>query len=106
MENDNGENVLSPNATKFQTTILESGSGFTTAGEIKEYLLKCIDEDNFVAWFDKGDLGSEELALFVTLFDEIKALVTNEGKGNTDVVNAGCTIAISDMVKAVALSAN
>lgn len=37
---------------------------------------------------------------------EITALATAEGKGNADVVAAGCTIAVSELVKAVALSAN
>ena len=32
---------------------------------------------------------------------DVKALVATDGKGNTDVVNAGCTIYVTDFVKAV-----
>ena len=38
--------------------------------------------------------------------DEVKAFVANDGKGNTDVINAGCTIIISDFVKAIEKAVN
>lgn len=50
-------------------------------------------------WFEQADAFSS--VVVGKNIDEIKALVTNEGKGNTDVVNAGCTIFVSDFVKAV-----
>ena len=50
-------------------------------------------------WFEQADAFTS--VVVGKNIDEIKALVTNEGKGNTDVVNAGCTIFVSDFVKAV-----
>ena len=55
-------------------------------------------------WFEQADALSTVCAGKTA--SEISALEAAEGKGTTDVINAGCTIAISDMVKAVALSAN
>lgn len=53
-------------------------------------------------WYEQID-GLEGICIGKNS-DEINALLTSEGKGNEDVVNAGCTIAISDIIKAVTLS--
>lgn len=50
-------------------------------------------------WFEQVD-AFETLVAGKTL-DEVKALVAKDGKGNDDVVNAGCTIIISDFVTAL-----
>ncbi len=55
-------------------------------------------------WYEQANALEDACALKTA--SEISALVTDEGKGVEEVVNAGCTIAIGDMVKAVALSAN
>lgn len=50
-------------------------------------------------WYEQADA-------FCTLLvgktvQEVNAMVATDGKGNTDVVNAGCTIVVTDFVKAV-----
>ena len=50
-------------------------------------------------WFEQAD-AFESVVAGKTI-DEVKALVANEGKGNDEVVNAGCTIAIADFVSAL-----
>lgn len=50
-------------------------------------------------WFEQAD-AFESVVVGKTL-DEVKALVAAEGKGNDDVISAGCTIAITDFVGAV-----
>ncbi len=49
-------------------------------------------------WFEQA--AAFDAALIGKTSDEISALVTNEGKGTDEIVNAGCTIAVSDLVKA------
>ncbi|MBR6533457.1 MAG: hypothetical protein IKT44_03425 [Clostridia bacterium] len=50
-------------------------------------------------WFEQVD-AFEALVVGKTL-DEVKALIAKDGKGNDDVINAGCTIIISDFVTAL-----
>ncbi len=50
-------------------------------------------------WFEQAD-AFETVVAGKTL-DEVKALIAAEGKGTEDVINAGCTIAISDFVAAI-----
>lgn len=50
-------------------------------------------------WYEQADAFCE-LAIGKTA-DEVKALVASDGKGTDDVVNAGCTIDVSDFVKAL-----
>ena len=55
-------------------------------------------------WFEQVD-AFESLVKGKTI-DEVKALVSTAGKGNTDVVSAGCTIAIEDFAKAIEKAVN
>ena len=50
-------------------------------------------------WFEQAD-AFEALVAGKTL-DEVKALVASEGKGTDEVINAGCTIAITEFVGAI-----
>lgn len=50
-------------------------------------------------WYEQVD-ALIELVKGKTLQD-VKALVASDNKGNNDVINAGCTIVISDFVKAI-----
>lgn len=55
-------------------------------------------------WNEQADAFAK-VAEGKTLQD-VKALIVNDGKGNDEVVNAGCTITISDFVKAVEKAVN
>ncbi len=50
-------------------------------------------------WFEQVDAFEGTVA--GKTIDEVKALIANEGKGTDEVVNAGCTIVISDFVSAL-----
>lgn len=50
-------------------------------------------------WFEQADAFAS-VVVGKTL-DEVKALIADGGKGNSDVIAAGCTIAIADFVNAV-----
>ena len=50
-------------------------------------------------WFEQAD-AFETVVAGKTL-DEVKALMTAEAKGTDEVINAGCTITISDFVNAI-----
>ena len=50
-------------------------------------------------WYEQADAFSA-LAIGKTL-DSLKELVTEDGKGNDEVIRAGCTISVSDFVKAI-----
>ncbi len=50
-------------------------------------------------WYEQAD-AFEALVAGKTI-DEVKALVAGEGKGNNDVIKAGCTITITDFVGAI-----
>ncbi len=49
-------------------------------------------------WFEQA--AAFDAALIGKNADEISSLVNKEGKGTDEIVNAGCTIFVSDMVKA------
>ena len=50
-------------------------------------------------WFAQADAFASLVA--GKTIEEVKALVAEDGKGTADVVNAGCTITITDFVKSV-----
>lgn len=50
-------------------------------------------------WYEQADAFSAAVA--GKTVSEVKALVANGGKGNTEVVSAGCTIAIEDFIFAI-----
>lgn len=75
-------------ATEFKTK-REKGASYG----MKEYAGSAKE------WFEQAD-AFEALAVGKTA-TEVKALATAEGKGNADVIKAGCTIAVSDFVKAI-----
>ena len=50
-------------------------------------------------WYEQAD-AFEALVAGKTI-DQVKALVAEEGKGNNDVIKAGCTITITDFVGAI-----
>ena len=50
-------------------------------------------------WFEQADAFCS--VLIGKTADEVKALVADDGKGNADVINAGCTIYVADFAKAV-----
>lgn len=55
-------------------------------------------------WYAQADAFCS-LAIGKTL-DEVKALEASGGKGNDDVISAGCTITVSDFVKAIEKAVN
>ncbi len=80
---------------------------YVTLGELKTkgelgFDYNMVNYGEAHEWFEHRD------AFVSTLIgknaSEISALVTETGKGNDEVVNAGCTISISDFVKAVNLA--
>ncbi len=90
---------------------LDFNLGFNSKGEcvaINEFKTKhdMGADYNMVAyggakkeWFEQVD-AFEKVVTGKTI-DEVKALIATEGKGNDDVVNAGCTIIIADFVSAI-----
>ncbi len=72
---------------------------FKTKGEAKEeYGMKAY-AGAAKEWYEQADAFC---ALLVgKTVQEVNAMVATDGKGNTDVVNAGCTIVVTDFVKAV-----
>lgn len=50
-------------------------------------------------WFEQAD--AFVAAIKGKTIDEVKALVAEDGKGKDDVVNAGCTITVTDFIKAL-----
>ena len=88
-----------------QHKISYTTTGTTAKGEFKsKYELG--DAYNMVAyggakleWYAQAD-AFESVVIGKNLA-EVKALIAEEGKGNDAVINAGCTIAISDFVNAI-----
>ena len=84
---------------------------FTSKGkfvEAKEFKTKYElgNDYNMVAygkakkeWFEQAD--AFETVVVGKTIEEVKALVADGGKGNQEVVNAGCTIAITDFISAL-----
>lgn len=50
-------------------------------------------------WYEEADVFGA-LAVGKTI-EEVKAMVAENGKGNEEVIRAGCTISVSDFVKAI-----
>lgn len=78
------------------------------AVETKEFKTKYeLGKDyGMVAYANAKKEWFEQVDVFVTTIkgktiDEVKALVADGGKGNDDVVTAGCTIVVADFVKAL-----
>ncbi len=81
------------------------GKAVEAKGELKtKYELK---EDYGMKLYAKAEKEwYEQIDAFIALvkgktLEEVKALMAEDGKGNKDVVNAGCTIYITDYVKAL-----
>jgi hypothetical protein len=85
--------------------------GFTSKGK---YVESAEFKSKYEAGADYGMIAYggakkewyEQVDAFVALVkgktaQDIKALVATDGKGTTDVINAGCTIQVTDFVKAV-----
>ena len=72
---------------------------FKTKGEAKDaYGMKAYG-GSAKEWYEQADAFC---ALLVgKTAQEVNTMVASDGKGNTDVVNAGCTIYVTDFVKAV-----
>ncbi len=91
---------------------IDSNLGFTSKGEaleIAELATKNELGDNYgmVAyggaskeWYEQADAFAG-VAKGKTI-DQVRALVAGENKGTEDVINAGCTITVSDFVLAIA----
>ncbi len=72
---------------------------FKTKGEAKDgYGMKAYG-GSAKEWYEQTNAFCE--LLVGKTAQEIGTMVATDGKGNTDVVNAGCTIAVTDFVKAV-----
>lgn len=87
-------------------TVAYTGDGKAVANESFATKYELGDAYNMVAyggsvkeWYEQAD-AFESVVCGKTL-DEVKALVAGEGKGTEDVINAGCTIAVSEFVQAI-----
>lgn len=83
---------------------------YITAGEMKtKYELG--DSYGMVAYAGSQKEWYEQADAFCALvkgktLTDVKALVATDGKGNDQVINAGCTISVSDFVKAIEIAVN
>ena len=87
-------------------TVAYTGEGKAIANESFKTKYELGKDYNMVAygqaakeWFEQAD-AFEGVVAGKTI-DEVKALVAGENKGTDEVINAGCTIMISDFVKAI-----
>ena len=87
-------------------TIAYTGDGKAVANESFATKYELGDAYNMVAyggsvkeWYEQAD-AFEGVVCGKTL-DEVKALVAGEGKGTEDVINAGCTITVTEFVQAI-----
>lgn len=87
-------------------TVAYTGDGKAVANESFATKYELGDGYNMVAyggaakeWYEQAD-AFEDVVCGKTL-DEVKALVAGEGKGTEDVINAGCTIGITEFVQAI-----
>ena len=90
---------------------MENNMGFTSEGkfvEAGEYRTKYEQGNDYgmVAYAKAEKEWFEQIDALCALvegkkFDEVKALVASDYKGTEDVINAGCTIYISDFVYAI-----
>ncbi len=79
---------------------------FVQAGEFKtkyeqkeDYGMKAYGQNVTKEWYEQVDA-------FISVikgktYDEVKALVAEDGKGKEDITNAGCTIAVADFILAL-----
>lgn len=75
------------------------GTEFKTKYELKDdYGMKAYG-GAAKEWYEQADAFASTVVGKTS--DEVSALVADGGKGNADVINAGCTIIISDFVKAI-----
>ena len=87
-------------------TVAYTADGKAIANESFATKYELGDAYNMVAyggavkeWYEQAD-AFESVVCGKTL-DEVKALVAGEGKGTEDVINAGCTITITEFVQAI-----
>ncbi len=87
-------------------TVAYTGEGKAVANESFATKYELGKDYNMVAyggavkeWYEQAD-AFESVVCGKTL-DEVKALVAGEGKGTEDVINAGCTITITEFVQAI-----
>ncbi len=87
-------------------TVAYTGDGKAIANESFATKYELGDAYNMVAyggavkeWYQQAD-AFESVVAGKTL-DEVKALVAGEGKGTEDVINAGCTITVTEFVQAI-----
>ena len=87
-------------------TVAYTGDGKAVANDSFATKYEQGDAYNMVAyggavkeWYQQAD-AFESVVAGKTL-DEVKALVAGEGKGTEDVINAGCTITVTEFVQAI-----
>jgi len=87
-------------------TVAYTGDGKAVANESFATKYELGDAYNMVAyggsvkeWYEQAD-AFESVVCGKTL-DEVKALVAGEGKGTDEVINAGCTITVTEFVQAI-----
>ena len=88
------------------TTVAYTGEGKAVANDAFKTKYEMGKDYNMVAygnaakeWFEQAD-AFEGVVAGKTL-EEVKALVAAENKGTDEVISAGCTIMVSDFVKAI-----
>lgn len=88
------------------TTVAYTGEGKAVANDAFKTKYEMGKDYNMVAygnaakeWFEQAD-AFEGVVAGKTL-EEVKALVATENKGTDEVISAGCTIMVSDFVKAI-----
>lgn len=91
--------------------VAENQISYTASGEAladDKFLTKREQGDGYgmkthggasLEWYEQADVF--ERACNGKTIDEIKALVASDGKGSDEVIRAGCTIDVSDFVKAI-----
>lgn len=77
---------------------LSDGKFLTKREQGEDYGMKTYGGAT-LEWYEQAD-AFEHLCIGKTL-EEVKALVASDGKGNEEVVRAGCTISVSDFTKAI-----
>ena len=88
------------------STVAYTGEGKALANDGFKTKYEAGKDYNMVAyggavkeWFEQAD-AFEGIVVGKTM-DEVKALVAGEGKGTDQVISAGCTITVTDFVKAI-----
>jgi len=103
--------ILKSDIDSISATVEFTSTG--TAVPASEFKTKREPGDNYgmVAYGNAKDEWYKQVDNFEALakgktFDEVKALMVEDGKGNDDVIKAGCTINIADFVKALEKAVN